>query len=139
MHSNLDKFAESEPMLHELEEMAEEIVQEFCSIEDLSLERLKPNLERDEVFENAQLINVYLALYEELSYAMNFGNIGQVETCILTWIPLFKSTGKHIYATYLEQFLLDLHFKYPEGLCHAIRYNILINPTGKQGSFHAVD
>ncbi|KAM6503721.1 hypothetical protein JOM56_000664 [Amanita muscaria] len=138
-HGDLDQFSESQPMLHELEEMAEQIVQEFCSTEDLSLERLKPKSERDEVLENAQLINVYLALYEELSYAMNLGDIGRVETCILTWIPLFKSTGKHIYATFLEQFLLDLHFKYPERLCRAIRYNILINPTGKPAKFRAVD
>ncbi|KAM6492590.1 hypothetical protein JOM56_012314, partial [Amanita muscaria] len=79
----------------------------------------KPESERDQVFENAQIINSYLALYEELSYAMNFGDIGRVETCLVTWIPLFKATGKHIYATHLEQFLLDMHFKYPEGLRHS--------------------
>ncbi|KAM6501444.1 hypothetical protein JOM56_004458 [Amanita muscaria] len=138
-HDTLEKLAESEPMFYELEEIAEQIVNEFCSIEDLSLERLKPESERDQVFENAQIINSYLALYEELSYAMNFGDIGRVETCLVTWIPLFKATGKHIYATHLEQFLLDMHFKYPEGLRRAIRYNILINPTGKAGKFRAAD
>ncbi|KAM6493491.1 hypothetical protein JOM56_011625 [Amanita muscaria] len=138
-HDTLEKLAESEPMFYELEEIAEQIVNEFCSIEDLSLERLKPESERDQVFENAQIINSYLALYEELSYAMNFGNIGRVETCLVTWIPLFKATGKHIYVTHLEQFLLDMHFKYPKGLRRAIRYNIVINPTGKAGKFRAAD
>ncbi|KAF8345006.1 hypothetical protein F5887DRAFT_917780 [Amanita rubescens] len=138
-HTSLDKLAESEPMLHELEDMAEDIMREFASTEDLSLDRLKPISERDQLLENAQLINSYLALYEELSYAMNVGDIGRVERCLLTWIPLFKATGKHIYASYLEQFLLDLHFKYPEGLRHAIRYNILVNPTGKPEKFRAID
>ncbi|KAM6504357.1 hypothetical protein JOM56_001300, partial [Amanita muscaria] len=138
-HATLHKFAESEPTFHELNEMADQIVHEFCSTEDLSLDRLKPESKHDQVFENAKIVNSYLALYEELSYAMNCGDIGWVETCLLTWIPLFKATGKHIYATYLEQFLLDLHFKYPEGLHHAIRYNILINPTGKREKFRAVD
>ncbi|KAF8673878.1 hypothetical protein AX14_005299 [Amanita brunnescens Koide BX004] len=70
---------------------------------------------------------------------MNVRDIGRVERCLFTWIPLFKATGKHIYATYLERFFLDLHFKYPEGLRRAIRYNILINPTGKAGKFRAAD
>lgn len=138
-HTTLDKLAESQPMFHELEDMAEDIIREFASTEDLSLHRLKPVSERDQLLENAQLINYYLALYEELSYAMNVGDIGRVERCLFTWIPLFKATGKHIYATYLERFFLDLHFKYPQGLRRAIRYNILINPTGKAGKFRAAD
>ena len=138
-HTTLDKLAESQPMFHELEDMAEDIIREFASTEDLSLHRLKPISERDQLLENAQLINYYLALYEELSYAMNVGDIGRVERCLFTWIPLFKATGKHIYAMYLEWFFLDLHFKYPEGLRRAIRYNILINPTGKAGKFRAAD
>lgn len=114
-------------------------MQEFCSTDNISLERLKPELERDQVFENARIINSYFALYEEFSYAMNVGDIGRVETCLLTWIPLFKAAGKHIYAAHLEQFLLDMYLKYPPRLHHAIRYNMLVNPMGKPGKFRAVD
>jgi len=78
-------------------------------------------------------------LYEELSYALNSGDIGRVETCIVAWILIFKATGKHKYATQMTDFLYNIHFTYPEGLRKAIRYNILVNPTGKKGKFRAVD
>jgi hypothetical protein len=55
-------------------------------------------------------------LYEEISYAMNAGDIGRVETCLVLWIMMFKATGKHKYAMDLVQFLCAVHFEYPEGL-----------------------
>ena len=66
MHTTLDKLAESQPMFHELEDMAEDIIREFASMEDLSLHQLKPLSECDQLLENAQLTNYYLALYEVL-------------------------------------------------------------------------
>ncbi len=74
---------------------------EFTSNEDLPLSRLNPTSERDQLFKNATLVLKYLALYEELSWAMNHGDIGRVERCLLPWIALFRATGKHKYATHL--------------------------------------
>ncbi|KAG2128117.1 hypothetical protein BD769DRAFT_1667673 [Suillus cothurnatus] len=39
----------------------------------------------------------------------------------------------------MTDFLCNTHFNYPEGLRKAIRYHILVNPTGKKGKFQAVD
>lgn len=71
---------------------------------------------RDVQFENALLLNKYFLMYEELSYAMNSGDIGRVETCIVNWIPILKAMGKHKYATHMQNFLLNVHFVYPPGL-----------------------
>jgi len=78
--------------------------------------RRKSHKEQDMQFENSLLLNRYFLLYEELSYAMNRGDIGRVETCIVRWIPVLKALGKHKYATYMTTFLSNVHFVYPEGL-----------------------
>ncbi|KAF8836714.1 hypothetical protein BDN67DRAFT_886585, partial [Paxillus ammoniavirescens] len=67
-------------------------------------------------FENTLLLNKYFLLYKELSYAMNCSDIGHVETCIVSWIPILKAVGKHKYVTYMTNFLLNVHFLYPPGL-----------------------
>ncbi|KAG2073257.1 hypothetical protein BDR04DRAFT_1127284 [Suillus decipiens] len=66
--------------------------------------------------ENGLLLNRSMLQYEELSYAMNTRDIGRIETCLITWIPMFKATGKHKYANTMMDFLCKLHFVYPEGL-----------------------
>ena len=114
-HASLELFAESKPTFEDLTKMANDMAQEICCASLPSL-RLKEAPARDEVQENALLMHKYLALYEEFSYAMNQGDIGRVETCLVAWIPLFRATGKHKYATHLEQFLLNVHFEYPGGL-----------------------
>jgi len=85
------------------------------------------------------LLLQYLLLYKEMSYAMNSGDIGRVETLFSAWIYLFRATGKHKHATQIIKFLTDVHFVYPEGLQRAIQYNMLVNPTGKPNAFHGVD
>jgi hypothetical protein len=58
----------------------------------------------------------YFLLYEEISFAMNRGDIGHLETLFPPWIYIFKSTGKHKYASHMTKFLTDVHYVYPEGL-----------------------
>ncbi|KAG2365346.1 hypothetical protein BDR07DRAFT_1277316, partial [Suillus spraguei] len=70
----------------------------------------------DMQYENALILNRYFFLYKELSYAINCGDIGCVETCISPWIPILKATGKHKHAMHIMNFLLNVHFVYPEGL-----------------------
>lgn len=69
--SSLEAFAHSKPTLDDLKAMAEEIK-----------------------FENALLLNKYFLLYEELSYAMNSGDIGRVEASIVSWVPITLSTPR---------------------------------------------
>ncbi|KAM6492216.1 hypothetical protein JOM56_011940 [Amanita muscaria] len=135
----LEDFAKSNPKLDDLEALAEELVKEYVADHCMSSMRLNPGSERDEQFENAALIQRYFLLYEELVHAMNFGDIGRLERTLLPWILLFKATGKHKYATAMEKHLVQTHFERPESLRRAIRYNMLVNPTGKPGKFRGVD
>jgi hypothetical protein len=138
-HTSLQLFAKSQPKLEDLKKMANQLALKYTSCEDLSLDRLKASNERDEVFENSKLVLKYIALYKELSWAMNFGDIGRIERCLLPWITLFKGTGKHKYATHLQRFLTSIHFELPEATQRAVRYNWLVNVTGRPAKFRAVD
>jgi hypothetical protein len=78
--------------------------------------RKKPAAVRDKQLENVLLMHQHFLLYEELSYAMNFGDIGRIETLFPPWICIFKATGKHKYAAHMVTFLTDVHFVYPKDL-----------------------
>ncbi|KAG1804312.1 uncharacterized protein BJ212DRAFT_1254452, partial [Suillus subaureus] len=78
-------------------------------------------------------------LYKELSYSMNCGNIRCVETSIITCILIIKATRKHKYATYMTNFLINMHCVFPASLRHAVHYHVLINPNGKVMRWQAVD
>ncbi|KAF8152227.1 hypothetical protein B0H34DRAFT_821021 [Crassisporium funariophilum] len=112
----LDDFAASAPSLKVLEEMANKLAQQYVSDGRLAQLRRQPEEQRDQQYENALLINKFSLLYEEISYAMNFGDIGRVETCLVPWIFIFKATGKHKYAAHMTKFLSNIHFVYPAGL-----------------------
>jgi len=112
----LESFAALQPELSDLQEMAREISRTYVATHRLRRMRLKPTAERDLQFENALHLNKYFLLYEELSLAMNCGDIGRVEACIVSWIPILKAVGKHKYAAYMTNFLINVHFVYPEGL-----------------------
>lgn len=114
---SLEQFAESKPSWAELDEMAEKIVRRY-TIDENTLEELRfaPDSTRDEQYENTLLKDYYCLLYEELTYAMNAGDIGRVETCFLPWILIFRGCGKHKYAAQMLRFLYDVHCVYPEKL-----------------------
>ncbi|KAG6375638.1 hypothetical protein JVT61DRAFT_3206 [Boletus reticuloceps] len=138
-YKSLDDFASSNPSLNNLQEIANYPAQEYVTNHKLTRTRRQPNTQCDKQHENNLLINKYFLLYEELSYGMNMGNIARVESCIIPWTLIFKATGKHKYASAMTDFLINVHFHYPEGLRKAIRLHWLINPTGKIGGFHAID
>ena len=140
----LNHFAESKPSFDLLTTIANDIVVRyvagFRSAEvDVYRLRQQPAQKRDAQRENILLLHRYLLLYEEITHAMNYGDIGRLESVLPLWIAMFKSTGKHKYATSFSKFLNDLHWRYPEPLRRVIRYNILVNPTGKEGAFRALD
>ncbi|KAI0636167.1 hypothetical protein C8Q77DRAFT_1052009, partial [Trametes polyzona] len=140
-HKTVEQWAASNPKLSEIEDIATSIVQDYIEGEGLDLFEMagRPAKERDEVRENTMRMMHYLFLYKELCYAMNAGDIGQIETLMVPWVHLFRAAGKHKYGTHILRFFHSLYFVYPEGLRRAIRYNILVNPTGKAHEFRAVD
>ncbi|KAI0704920.1 hypothetical protein BC835DRAFT_1261854, partial [Cytidiella melzeri] len=137
----LEKWGESKPSLEAIDKFAKTLVSEYVEGEGTNLYQQKncPDTQRDKQHENIMRTHHYLLLYEELSYAMNEGDIGRVETLFWPWIQIFCSVGKHKYATRMLLFMHQLYKVYPEGLRRAVRYNILVNPTGKSHQFRAVD
>lgn len=136
----LQKYANREPSLDEILSILRRLASEYSSsalkIEDFQELDLK---DRDLQHENMLIRIDYLLLYEELAYAIRCGDVGRIETCLCRWIPIFKGTGKHKYASMLLEFLHDVHFVYPPPLKKAVRYNWLCNPKGKPMGFRGVD
>jgi len=138
-HTTLELFAESKPNFTTLQTMANTLSHQYVANHNMDRLRRQPANQRDEQHENSLLINKYFLLYEELSYGMNSGDIGRIERCLLPWIFIFRGTGKHKYAMHLTRFLSDVHFLYNERLKKAVRWNWLVNPTGKADRFRGVD
>ena len=116
----LELFAQSRPSEETLQLIANHLALQYVAgaSADVDIYRLRqyPKHLRDQQRENMLLVHKYLLLYEETSHAMNHGDIGRLETLFVPWIPIFQSTGKHKYATYLVKFLNDVHWVYPKDL-----------------------
>ncbi|KAJ7192666.1 hypothetical protein GGX14DRAFT_577968 [Mycena pura] len=138
----LADFAASKPSYEDLVEISEYLASHYVAgAEDLNIYELrcKASSARDQQRENILQMHQYFLLYEEMSFSMNYGDIGRVETLFPPWIYIFKAVGKHKYATHMVKFMTDVHFVYPAPLRHAIRYNMLPNPKGEEGKCRGVD
>lgn len=115
--ANLTSMAESKPSFEQIKGWATEIVRStITNSDDLYDLRSRSPHQRNEQNENIRILHQYFALYEEMAWAMNAGDIGRVETLFPPWIALFRGCGKTQYASAMIQFMTDVHFRYPEGL-----------------------
>ena len=69
--------------------------------------------ERDQQLENSMGFHIYSTLYKEMSYAMDHGDIGQVEMCLITWVPLFEAAGKKKYSQHTIKLVHNLNHVFP--------------------------
>lgn len=118
-YPTLQAWAESQPPFIEVVRMSERIVGRCVEGGyDVSMFQLqtKPAAQQDKLHQNTMRTHHYLLLYEELSYGMNAGDIGRVETLFQPWVYVFKATGKHKYASRMLQFMHQLYDVYPPGL-----------------------
>ncbi|TFK59389.1 hypothetical protein BDN72DRAFT_780820 [Pluteus cervinus] len=138
-YSSLEAFAAARPTFTQLVEYSEILASTYVAGRTFHAERRKPDQERDKHHENMLQMQKIFLLYEELTYAMNTGDIGRLETVFIPWSAIFFACGKHRYANELLRYLKNVYFVYPEGLRRAVRYNILANPTGKSDGFRGID
>ncbi|KAG6370361.1 hypothetical protein JVT61DRAFT_12175 [Boletus reticuloceps] len=82
-HETLEDFARSKPNFEDLMEIANYLAREYIANYKLTCTRRKSATEWDKQNENNLLVNKYFVLYEELSYAMNIGDIARLESCIV--------------------------------------------------------
>ena len=106
--ASLEDFARLKPSWYLIVEMSESIVEKHVATTPVSKARNKTGKERDKIFENQTLCNCDELLYLELSHAMNAGDIGRVEATFLSWIYMFKATGKHKYSSQMLQFMIKM-------------------------------
>ncbi|KAF5342401.1 hypothetical protein D9611_001386 [Ephemerocybe angulata] len=138
--TSLEAFAKGEPSWDLIVSLSETIVQRYvATTESTSSHRRKGASHRDPVFENQCLRNRDELLFLETYHAMNAGDIGRVESTFLSWIYLFRATGKHKYSSHLLRFSHNLRHVYPKEISKIIRMNWLVNPTGKMHGFRGVD
>ncbi|KAL6298183.1 hypothetical protein BKA93DRAFT_820490 [Sparassis latifolia] len=121
---SLEKWAMSKPGWEDIENLASIVVRKYVATN--TQQELQ---DRDQQMENTMLQEQYFLYYEEISYAMNEGDIGCVEECFLPWALIFKGCGKHKYAMQMLHFLHDVHSVYPARL----------NLTGKEHKFRMID
>lgn len=114
--ATLEDFAKSNPSWETLTKMANELACEQVAGANLAKVRRRLKEARDLEHENILLRQRYFLLYEEITYAMNTGDISRVETCFPPWIYIFRGCGKHKYAAHMMKYLHNVHFVYPEGL-----------------------
>lgn len=113
----LDHWAANDPTWDEVVALSEFLAKNYvASANQVRDARKQKDKDRDQQRENMLLLQHYFLLYEELSRAMNDGDIGRVETCFIPWMQLFKAIGKHKYAKAIKQYLTNLHFVYPPSL-----------------------
>ncbi|KAI6013019.1 hypothetical protein EDC04DRAFT_2870858 [Pisolithus marmoratus] len=113
---SLEAFADMRLTFTQVKDIVTMIAHKYVATNALERVHWKPSSQCDMQLENALIINKYMPLYEELTHAMNVSDIMRVELCIIAWILIFKATGKHKYAAYMMEFLLNIHFLYPVGL-----------------------
>jgi len=110
--SSLQGFADTQPVWDHIKEIALEVserfIPELTSVGDESPE------DRDQELENNLAFNLYAGMYEEIAYAMNYGDIGRVEMCLLKWVPLFEAAGKRKYAHHTLKLIYELNHVFPE-------------------------
>ena len=115
----LDEFASSKPSWAQLQELANQLALGQVATSDSDAVLLQSDQSassRDYQRENTLRRQQYFLLYEEISYALNAGDIGRVETCFMPWSFIFQGCGKHKYAAELRRYLENVHFVYPKGL-----------------------
>ncbi|KAJ7269493.1 hypothetical protein C8J57DRAFT_1227248 [Mycena rebaudengoi] len=113
--NSLEDFAKSKPSLTLLNDMANHLVKQYVSGGEVVLYALHSELidHCDKQHENTLIMHQCFLLYEELSFSMNHGDVGWLETTF----PLGSLYSRR----------------------RAVRYNSLVNLTGIFNEFCGVD
>ncbi|KAI1783104.1 hypothetical protein LXA43DRAFT_1135135, partial [Ganoderma leucocontextum] len=90
---SLEEWAARKPSWDDIQSIAAHLTRSYIADKRFHRLRCIPASERDQQWENTLLREQYFLLYEELSYAMNAGDIGRVETCFMPWAFIFRACG----------------------------------------------
>jgi hypothetical protein len=85
----LEDFATSNPSWEDLQKKSYQLAVEHVVDPDMSSLRAETEQLRDEQHENVLLWQQYFLLYEQMSFALNIGDIRCVKTLFLPWMYIF--------------------------------------------------
>jgi hypothetical protein len=91
-HLSLEHFAVSKPTWEHILMILHDLVHTYVA--SGSFRHKGTANECDEDLENSLIHNQYYLLYEEITYTMNYGDVGHIECVLGPWIAIFKGTGK---------------------------------------------
>ena len=113
-HSSLQAFGDSQPEWSCVQALVQKAIGRFLPNPNKlkSMDDEEPE-ERDQQLKNSMGFHIYSTLYEEISYAMDHGDIGRVEMCLIAWAPLFEAAGKKKYAQHTIKLVHDLNHVFP--------------------------
>ena len=112
--SSLQGFANTRPTWDLVREIGLEVSRQFIpDVHGLASMSNEETERRDQQMENNLAFNLYAGMYEEITYAMNHGDIGRVEMCLLQWVPLFEAVGKRKYAHQTLKLVYELNHVFP--------------------------
>ncbi|KAF8341602.1 uncharacterized protein EI90DRAFT_2881729, partial [Cantharellus anzutake] len=134
---DLQNYAESKPDWGDIERRAKIIVSEYFETNTISSDQRR-NRQCDERWMNQVLFNRDSMYYRILVHAMNHGMVDIIINVLSFWVPVFQACGKYKYAKHLSKFLFQLN-QLPEPLKEAVMRCWLCCPSGKEGTFRAVD
>ncbi|KAG9084689.1 hypothetical protein FS749_005034 [Ceratobasidium sp. UAMH 11750] len=94
----------------------------------------------DPVLESSIRLQRDLMLYEELSRAIKFGDVGQINLLLPRLLMYFAGSGKWNYAREIAHFLQWQWYEAPPGFPEIIRRHCwLVNFNGQKDGFYPVD
>lgn len=114
--SSLEQWAETNPEWEEILEIADVLTQKFIASADTAQDIRKEDNQRDKIFEISKAYHKDFLLYEEMTYAMNHGDIGRLDACLTEWMGYFMGCGKVKYAQALLHYLVNMYVIYPKPL-----------------------
>ena len=86
---SLEEFAASNPSWEYLQKISYQLAVEHIAGPDMSSLRAETEQSHDKQHENTLLRQQYFLLYEQMSFALNMGDIGRVETLFMPWMYIF--------------------------------------------------
>ncbi|EKM77433.1 hypothetical protein AGABI1DRAFT_130514 [Agaricus bisporus var. burnettii JB137-S8] len=137
--SSLEGWAQTNPEWVEILEIADELAEKLIATANIVEDDELEDTQHDKVFEITKAYHKDFILYEETAYAMNHGDIGCLDSCLVEWMIYFMGCGKVKYTQAVFHYLANMYVLYPKPLANAIQLNSLFNPTGRKDHFRGVD
>lgn len=114
--SSLQEWADLNPTWNELCEIADELSKSVVASPNMFAAPQDNSTQLDQEYQTTKTYHKDLLLYEETTYAMNHGDIGRLDACMVEWIFYFMGCGKTKYAHDMFRYLENMYITYPKPL-----------------------